>query len=173
MTNGQQKLRNDASTSNASTSTEKKKEYNAQYYASRKENRQPKDCNVVSTLSASTSAQKRKERNARYYASCKENNKVLKVGVGDVSQSDPLLSLSSNRSIERIPLKTLQTNSSQMTQMPKENVSCTQTPTNNCTPTTTLPSRINELMIEIPRGFFLLGNAFFIKLFGNCRHLIR
>lgn len=183
MNKGQPKDCNDASTSSASASA-KKKEYNRLYYASRIKNRQPKDRNDVSTSSAYASSEKRKERNKRYYASCKENNQVPKVGTSDISQSDPLM--------ERIPLRTLQTNSSQMTQMAKENVSCSlvgkrngrdepcyatrkengkrfsngiqisRNPTDDSTPSTTLPSIIDGLMPEISRGFYLFNNAFFL-----------
>jgi hypothetical protein len=149
MTNEQPKDRNDASTSSAFTSAEKRKEYNARYYASRKENKQPKEHNVVSNSCASTSTQKRKEYNARYYASRKESNKVSRAGTTDVSQSDPLRSLMSNRSTERIPLKTLQTNA---TQMPRENMASTQTPIDDSTPTTTLRSVLGEVMPQLSRG---------------------
>lgn len=82
MTKEQPKDCNDASTSSASASA-KKQEYNRLYYASRIENRQPKDRNENNA-----SSEKRKERNKRYYASCKENNQVPKVGTSDISQSD-------------------------------------------------------------------------------------
>jgi hypothetical protein len=86
-------------------------------------NEQPKFINEASTSSAQTFAEKRKEANRRYYNKCKENNKVPKVGTGDVSQSSNQVSLLSNNSIDRIPLRTLQTNSSQMTQTLREKVS--------------------------------------------------
>ncbi|KAD4178348.1 hypothetical protein E3N88_26939 [Mikania micrantha] len=144
MTNEQPKDRNYVSTSRASTSAEKRKEYNTRYYASHKEN-------DVSASTASASAEKRKEYNRRYYAS----RKVPKVRAHDVSQSDILIS-----SIERLPLRTLQTNIiNQMTQVTKDNGSCssngiliTQTPTDDSTPTATLIYVIDEVMPEISRG---------------------
>ncbi|KAK9058181.1 hypothetical protein SSX86_023021 [Deinandra increscens subsp. villosa] len=127
MTNGQLKDHNGASTSNASMSTEQRKEYNARYYAKRKENRQPQDRNVASTSNELTSAEKRKEYNARYYAKRRENNKVSKVGTNDLSES----------------------NSSPMTH---ERTTETQSTTDNITPRTTLPSVIDQVMPRISRG---------------------
>ncbi|KAI3822900.1 hypothetical protein L1987_10501 [Smallanthus sonchifolius] len=87
-------------------------------------NKQPNDRNDVSSTT-STSATQKKQYNRRYYATHKEKNKVSKFYIGDVFQSDSLIPLVGDRSIERIPLSPLQTNSCLMTQMPKEKVSCT------------------------------------------------
>ncbi|KAL8257362.1 hypothetical protein R6Q59_029403 [Mikania micrantha] len=132
-----------------STSAEKRKENNARYYASRKENTSPQYRNVLSTSSVPTLREKRKEWNARYYASRKENNKVAKVDIEFSSQSTPFISKTANRSTEMIPLRTLQTNGGQINQFTSEDVSCTQNSTNNSTPTCTLPYTIDEVMHEI------------------------
>ncbi|KAL8202056.1 hypothetical protein R6Q57_011203 [Mikania cordata] len=71
-----------------STSAQKRKEYNARYYASRKENRSPQDRNVLSTSNVPTLREKRKEWNERYYALCKDNNKVAKFDIGFSSQKE-------------------------------------------------------------------------------------
>jgi len=78
-------------------------------------NGQPKHHNDFSTSSASSSSQKRKEYRIHDYDSDKANNKVTRVGAGDVSQSDPLISLLANKSLERTPFRTLLTNGSQIT----------------------------------------------------------
>ena len=133
-------------------------------------NRQQNDHNDASSSNPSSSnpsssAEKRKEHNKRYYALRKERNKQLKVGNGDVSQSSSLIS-----SIERTPLGTLQTNTTQMPQIQRENVSCTmtqrqkeyhqryyaahenngiQTRTDENTPVTAIHSLTEQLMPEI------------------------
>jgi len=144
--------------------------------------RQPKDGNDVSTSNASTQAVKRKEYHRQYYASRKENNKVSKVRTGDFSESSNHVSLVHDESLQRIPLRTLQTNGSHMTPMLKENaprasaqyrkeynrqyyaarkkngdctknvIQVTQTPTDDSTPISTFPSAVDVCMPEITRG---------------------
>ncbi|KAL8232335.1 hypothetical protein R6Q57_002113 [Mikania cordata] len=144
MTNGRPKNVNGASASTACTPAEKKREYNARYYASLKENRKPQETNVVSTSSASSSREKRKAANARYYASRKESCKVSKICIGDNSESNRL-----------IPKRTLQTNRGENFQFTREDVSNTQNPTDDSTPTSTLPCGIGEVMQEISRVKFI------------------
>ncbi|XP_022026932.1 uncharacterized protein LOC110927913 [Helianthus annuus] len=135
-------------------------------------NGQPNHLNQASSSSTSTKAEKRKGYNKRYYAARKENNKVPKFGSGEVSQSASSLSLMSNRSAERTPLRSLQTNITQFTQMTNVNVSSistvrrkeyngmhisngsqiTSTPTNDVTPTTTFPNVVDEVTTRTSRG---------------------
>ncbi|KAK1431905.1 hypothetical protein QVD17_08695 [Tagetes erecta] len=146
--------------------------------------RQPKDGNDVSTSNAYMPAAKRKKYHRQYYVSRKENNKVSKVRTGDFSESSNHVSLVHDKSLERIPLRTLETNGSHMTQMLKENVprasaqyrkeynrqyyatrkenrkcitnviQVTQTPIDDCTPINTLPSAVDVCLPEITRGFY-------------------
>ncbi|XP_021975432.1 uncharacterized protein LOC110870559 [Helianthus annuus] len=135
-------------------------------------NGQPNHLNQASSSSTSTKAEKRKGYNKRYYAARKENNKVPKFGSGEVSQSASSLSLMSNRSAERTPLRSLQTNITQFTQITNVNASSistvrrkeyngmhisngsqiTSTPTNDVTPTTTFPNVVDEVTTRTSRG---------------------
>ncbi|XP_035838840.1 uncharacterized protein LOC110906363 [Helianthus annuus] len=83
--------------------------------------------NHASSSSASTKAEKRKEYQKRYYAARKENNKVSKFGSGDAPQSASSISLMNNRSTERTPLRSLQTNITQFPQTTNENASSVST----------------------------------------------
>ncbi|XP_035838033.1 uncharacterized protein LOC110900453 [Helianthus annuus] len=135
-------------------------------------NGQPNHLNQASSSRSSTRAEKRKGYNKRYYVARKENNKVPKFGSSEVSQSASSLSLMSNRSAERTPLRSLQTNITQFTQMTNMNASSistvkrkeyngmhisngsqiTSTPTNDVTPTTTFPNVIDEVITRTSRG---------------------
>ncbi|XP_021995720.1 uncharacterized protein LOC110892890 [Helianthus annuus] len=135
-------------------------------------NGQPNHLNQASSSRSSTRAEKRKGYNKRYYDARKENNKVPKFGSSEVSQSASSLSLMSNRSAERTPLRSLQSNITQFTQMTNMNASSistvkrkeyngmhisngsqiTSTPTNDVTPTTTFPNVIDEVITRTSRG---------------------
>ncbi|KAK9073844.1 hypothetical protein SSX86_006438 [Deinandra increscens subsp. villosa] len=74
MTNGQLNDNNDASAEKVKRSAEKRKERNARYYASQKENRPPQDPNVASTSSPSTPKSLKRKYNARCYASRRDGS---------------------------------------------------------------------------------------------------
>ena len=151
--------------------------------------------NHASSSSASTKAEKRKEYQKRYYAARKENNKVSKFGSGDAPQSASSISLMNNRSTERTPLRSLQTNITQFTQTTNENASsvstikrkeynkgCSNTRNDNGMRISN-GSQVNQTPIDdvidvvrhrTSRGFYLFNKDFFFELdiFYNLHYLI-